>query len=85
MCALLLAVACTSGGSGKKSAGGTLRILAGSELADMAPILTNYLITAGGYKEMLPLHAVPPWLPANTTTTTTTVTHPPNPPSGWNG
>lgn len=39
MCALLLAVACTSGGSGKKSAGGTLRILAGSELADMAPIL----------------------------------------------
>jgi Tfp pilus assembly protein PilX len=53
--------------------------------ADMAPILTNYLITAGGYKEMLPLHAVPPWLPANTTTTTTTVTHPPNPPSGWNG
>lgn len=37
LCALLLAVACTGGGSAKKS-GGTLRILAGSELADMAPI-----------------------------------------------
>jgi Tfp pilus assembly protein PilX len=53
--------------------------------SDMAPILTNYFTTAGGFKEMLPLHTVPPWLPANQTQTTTTVTHPPNPPSGWNG
>lgn len=53
--------------------------------SDMAPILTDYFTTAGGFKEMLPLHTVPPWLPSNTTTTTTTVTHPPNPPTGWNG
>ncbi|WP_328600885.1 vWA domain-containing protein [Actinomadura physcomitrii] len=38
LCVLLLAAACNGSGSGTKS-GGTLRILAGSELADLRPVL----------------------------------------------